>query len=522
MPAAPLFTTLKNRGVVGAAIELRDIVKRFPGVVANDGVNLKVEERTIHALIGENGAGKSTVMKILYGAQLPDEGTVDVFGERVHFKSPRDAIKLGIGMVFQHFMLAENLTVWENVVLGSEPGSGPLLDRAQAVATLRSLAERNGLDVDPEAYVSDLGVGERQRVEILKVLYRGARIIILDEPTAVLVPQEVEELFESLRELVAAGATIVFISHKLDEVLAIADEITVLRAGHTVGTANPAYVSSRDLAEMMVGSELPAATERGTAMSEQVALEVNALTIAAHHGSARARLNNVSLTVHQGEIVGIAGVEGNGQSELLEALVGTLTPTSGSITLEGRPMAELSTRERRAVGLAYIAEDRQRDALLLSSPLWENVMLGYQATDAFSNGVWVDRAAARRRTLEIIEQYDVRTPGPDTTAVALSGGNQQKLIVGREMTSNPLVLVAAHPTRGIDVGAQADIWDNLRHARDNGLAVLLVSADLDELIGLADTLLVMLRGEIVAKLDPKVVTKSELGQYMTGARKDVA
>jgi simple sugar transport system ATP-binding protein len=507
---------------MGTAIELRDIVKRFPGVVANDGVNLKVEAGTIHALIGENGAGKSTVMKILYGAQPPDEGTIEVNGQQVHFKSPKDAIDLGIGMVFQHFMLAENLTVWENVVLGSEPGRGMRIDGKQAVSTLRSLSEKNGLDVDPTAYISELGVGERQRVEILKVLYRGAKIIILDEPTAVLVPQEVDELFDSLRELTASGATIIFISHKLDEVLAIADDITVLRAGRTVGTAKPAEVSAHDLAEMMVGSELPVPAPRTTPISDEVALDIEGLNVASHTPGGRPRLSNVSLTVRRGEIVGIAGVEGNGQTELLEALVGTLSPDSGSITLEGKPMADLSTRERRAEGLAYIAEDRQRDALLLGSPLWENVMLGYQASEEYSNGFWVDREAARAKTEQIIEDYDVRTPGPDTAAVALSGGNQQKLIVGREMTSNPDLLVAAHPTRGIDVGAQADIWENLRHARDSGLAVLLVSADLEELIGLSDTLLVMLRGEVVARLDPKTITKSELGQYMTGARKDAA
>ena len=507
---------------MGTAIELRDIVKRFPGVVANDGVNLKVESGTIHALIGENGAGKSTVMKILYGAQPPDEGTIEVNGQQVHFKSPKDAIHLGIGMVFQHFMLAENLTVWENVVLGSEPGTRLSLDGESAIATLRSLAEKNGLDVDPTAYISDLGVGERQRVEILKVLYRGAKIIILDEPTAVLVPQEVDELFVSLRELTASGATIVFISHKLDEVLAIADDITVLRAGKTVGTAKPASITAHDLAEMMVGSELPVPAARTTPISDDVALDVQGLSVASATPGGRPRLNDVTLSVRRGEIVGIAGVEGNGQTDLLEALVGTLNPSGGTITLEGRPMAELSTRDRRGQGLAYIPEDRQRDALLLNASLWENAILGYQATPRFENGPWIDREAARAHTEEIIRDYDVRTPGVDTAAVALSGGNQQKFIVGREMTSNPDVLVAAHPTRGIDVGAQADIWENLRQARDSGLAVLLVSADLEELIGLSDTLLVMLRGEIVARLDPKNVTKAELGQYMTGARKDAA
>jgi simple sugar transport system ATP-binding protein len=425
-------------------------------------------------------------------------------------------------MVFQHFMLAENLTVWENVVLGSEPGSRFTLDGKSAIATLTALAQKNGLDVDPTAYISDLGVGERQRVEILKVLYRGAKIIILDEPTAVLVPQEVDELFASLRELTASGATIIFISHKLDEVLAIAQDITVLRAGKTVGTAKPESITAHDLAEMMVGSELPVPAPRTTPISSDVALDVQGLNIASATPGGRPRLSDVTLSVRRGEIVGIAGVEGNGQTDLLEALVGTLVPTSGTITLEGRSMAELSTRDRRGQGLAYIPEDRQRDGLLLNAPLWENAILGYQATPRFENGPWINREAAREHTEEIIRDYDVRTPGADTRAVALSGGNQQKLIVGREMTSKPDVLVAAHPTRGIDVGAQADIWENLRHARDSGLAVLLVSADLEELIGLSDTLLVMLRGEIVARLDPKNVTKSELGQYMTGARKDAA
>jgi general nucleoside transport system ATP-binding protein len=521
------------------AIQLIDIVKRFPGVVANNGVNLAVRPGTVHALIGENGAGKSTVMKILYGAQRPDEGRVVVNGTETHFKSPKDAIDAGIGMVFQHFMLADNLTVWENVVLGAEPGGRISLDSKQARTRLRELSEQNGLDIDPDAFVSDLGVGQRQRVEILKVLYRGARIIILDEPTAVLVPAEVDELFANLRRLTSTGVTIVFISHKLDEVLAIADDITVVRTGKTVGTARPSEVTARDLAEMMVGSELPSPETRTSTVTDEVLLELDNLVLPGtisfvptektnhlikgtatqgHSTEGRLLLDHVSLRVRRGEIVGIAGVEGNGQSELLQAIIGTRRPASGRISLGGSDITSTETGERRALGLGYIPEDRQRDGLILPAPLWENAILGHQSRPPFQKGLWIDSTAARRRTTDIIEQFDVRTPGVDTIAVALSGGNQQKLIVGREMLAKPSVLVAAHPTRGIDVGAQAAIWDILRDAREQGLAVLLVSADLEELIGLSDTLLVMLRGKVVAELDPTKISKPELGEYMTGAR----
>jgi general nucleoside transport system ATP-binding protein len=520
---------------VSPAIQLVDIVKRFPGVVANDGVNLTVRRGTIHALIGENGAGKSTVMKILYGAQRPDEGHIIVNGTETHFKSPKDAIALGIGMVFQHFMLADNLTVWENVVLGAEPGKSWRMDEDAARTRIAELSKANGLGVNPEAFVGDLGVGERQRVEILKVLYRGAQIIILDEPTAVLVPQEVDELFQSLRELTAQGVTIVFISHKLDEVLAIADDITVIRAGKTVAAGvRPAEVTARDLAELMVGSELPSPETRTSTVTDVVALELDGVTLAGGDDAAkkpaqtaadvgavssgRLALDHITLKVHKGQIVGIAGVEGNGQTELLETIIGTRTPTSGRILLAGDDLSDDNTRVRRERGMAYIPEDRQRDGLILSSPLWENVMLGYQSLPPFSKGPWMDKAAGRARADAVVKNFDVRTPGIDTMALALSGGNQQKFIVGREMLSNPSVLVAAHPTRGIDVGAQAAVWDAIRDARETGLAVLLVSADLDELIGLSDTLLVMLRGRIVARLNPATVTKSELGQYMTGAK----
>jgi simple sugar transport system ATP-binding protein len=499
------------------AIELRDIVKRFPGVVANDGVDVTVRAGSIHAIIGENGSGKSTLMKTLYGAHRPDEGRVIVNGVEQHFRSPRDAIAVGIGMVFQHFQLADNFTVWENIVLGDEPGPPWNLRRGIAIRQLRDLGRRYGLEVDPNALVSDLGVGQKQRVEILKVLYRGAKIIILDEPTAVLVPHEVDELFASLRELTAAGATAIFISHKLDEVLRFADAITVIRAGKTVGEVpDPSQVTAHQLAEMMVGSELPSPETRESTVTTDVALDVAGLTVDAE-GGAPALIDNVTFTIHRGEVVGIAGIEGNGQTELVEAILGLVDGASGRIELFGDDITHASTRDRRAGGIGYIPEDRQKDGMVLPFPLWENCVLGHQSHEPFGDGVWIDRAGSVERTERIIDEFDVRTPSAFVPALTLSGGNQQKLIVGREMTTDPKVLVASHPTRGIDVGAQAAIWDVIRTARAAGLGVLLISADLEELIGLSDTLHVIYRGRLVARLDPAAVTPQTLGSYMTGA-----
>ncbi len=495
-------------------------MKRFPGVVANDGVNLRVRSGTIHAIVGENGAGKSTLMKTLYGAHQADEGTITVNGTVVNFRSPKEAIAHGIGMVFQHFMLADNLTVWENVVLGNEPGNAFNLSTKSARKRILELTQQYGLDVDPDATVGDLGVGERQRVEILKVLYRGAKILILDEPTAVLVPQEVEELFASLRELVAQGATIVFISHKLLEVLSVADAITVIRAGKTVAEVDdPSTVTARDLAELMVGSELPNPATSGSTVRDKVLLEIINLDVPdLVAGVKKLALHNVALKVRAGEIVGIAGVEGNGQPELLEALLGLRPVTRGTVTYQGNDITKMSTRDRRQAGIGYVPEDRQRDGLVLDFPLWENAALGHQRSVPFSKGSWMDPAGARSFTQRVIDQFDVRTPGTDVAAIALSGGNQQKLIIGREMLTNPKMLVAAHPTRGIDVGAQAAVWDSMRDARAKGLGILLISADLEELIGLSDRLLVLFHGEIVAELDPQKVNSAELGSYMTGAK----
>ncbi len=496
------------------AIELVGITKRFPGVIANDDVNLAVEKGEIHAVCGENGAGKSTLMKILYGMQHPDEGRIMVDDIEVKLSSPADAIELGIGMVHQHFMLADNLTVLENVILGSEPMKRGIIDFDAARTHLTEVSESFGLSVHPDDLVETLGVGERQRVEIIKVLYRGAEVLILDEPTAVLVPQEVEALFDNMRELKAAGASIIFIDHKLDEVLAIADTITVIRQGHTVATVKPGDVTAHELAELMVGSELPTPQTTDSTVTDEVALVVEGITV--FDLDDRAVVEDVSLRVRRGEIVGLAGVEGNGQTELINAIIGTESPASGALSLFGNDITQASVGQRRDDGLAYVPQDRHQEGLLLDAPLWENTALGHHKRPPFAKNIWFDRVGARERTEQVRADFDVRTPNIEVSAHALSGGNQQKLIIGKEMDSDPKLLIAAHPTRGIDVGAQAAVWQNIRDARAAGLATLLISADLDELIGLSDTVLVMLRGRIVATLDPAEITPRDLGAYMTG------
>jgi general nucleoside transport system ATP-binding protein len=493
------------------AVQLRGITKRFPGVVANHDVNITIRKGTVHALIGENGAGKSTLMKILYGVQRPDEGTITVAGREVAFHSPTDAIAHHIGMVFQHFMLADNLTVLENIVLGAEKLRG-IGDKARDA--VNEISRVYGFGLDPDELVERLGVGDRQRVEIVKVLYRGAQVIILDEPTAVLVPQEVEALFDNLRGLKNEGYTILFISHKLDEVLDIADDITVMRRGTTVGEVRPDSVTEHQLAEMMVGSELPSPETAESTVTDEVMLTLDSVTLTDDRG--RDLLHDIDLTIHRGEVLGIAGVEGNGQEELVETIMGMQTATTGSIRLRDGDMTDWGTRERREAGIGWIPADRHRHGLLLDSPLWENRILGFQTREPAVRGRWIDRSGARDDTGRIVREYDVRTPGIDTLSRALSGGNQQKLIVGREMSNDPVLLIASHPTRGVDVGAQAAIWDHIKTARRNGLAVLLISADLDELIGLSDTIRVILRGRLVGEFDPQTVTPQELGSAMTG------
>jgi simple sugar transport system ATP-binding protein len=499
---------------VSVAVELRHISKRFPGVIANKDVSLKVETGTVHALVGENGAGKSTVMKILYGMQRPDSGEILVNGKEVHFKNPNDAIDAGIGMVHQHFMLADNFTVLENIILGSEPKQGATIDFAAARKKIVEMAAQYGLEINPDVLVEELGVGQRQRVEILKVLFRGANILIFDEPTAVLVPQEVDDLFKALDGLRAQGMSVIFISHKLDEVLRVADDVTVVRQGSTVAEVKSKDVTARQLAELMVGSELPKPSTLGHTRREEITLALKSVSIPV--AGSRDLISNISFNLHAGEVVGIAGVEGNGQAELVEAIMG-LRDYTGSIEFQGSSIDALSVAHRHDLGIGLIPEDRQRQSLMMTSPLWENRILGHQRSKPVMRGFVIDKKATIESTRTIMQEFDVRAPGPDTLAAALSGGNQQKFIVGREMSKAPALLVASHPTRGVDVGAQGAIWDVLRKAREKGMAVVLISADLEELIGMSDRLLVMLRGTITAELDPAKTTPEQLGSAMTGA-----
>ncbi|NDL58557.1 ABC transporter ATP-binding protein [Phytoactinopolyspora mesophila] len=497
------------------AIELTGITKRFPGVIANRDVHLQVNRGEVHAVVGENGAGKSTLMKILYGMYRPDEGVIAVDGKPVDFHGPKDAIAAGIGMVHQHFMLADNFTVLENIVLGAEPRRGIRLDFAAARRQIIELSERYGLGLRPGRLVEELSVAARQRVEIAKVLFRGARVLILDEPTAVLVPQEVDALFSNLGQLREAGLSVIFISHKLDEVRQVADRVTVIRRGETVATVDPRATSSRELAHLMVGSELPTPETTESTVTEQVELSVRGVTIGADDGPDL--LQDISFDVRRGEIVGFAGVEGNGQSELVEAIMGLRPLDAGSIEIGSQDVTSWSSHRRRVSGVGFIPEDRHRQALLLEAPLWENRLLGWHSQAPAGGRFWINPAIARAETVKIMKEYDVRAPGPETLATALSGGNQQKFVIGREMSTDLRVLVAAHPTRGIDVGAQAAVWDRLREARAAGLATVLLSADLEELLGLSDTLYVLFSGRIVAKLDPAAVTPEILGAHMTGA-----
>ena len=500
---------------MSVAVELRHITKRFPGVIANKDVSLKVESGTVHALVGENGAGKSTVMKILYGMQSPDSGEILVNGQAVDFKNPNEAIAAGIGMVHQHFMLADNFTVLENIILGSEPKHGVTIDFKSARAKVIEMADQYGLEINPDLLVEELGVGARQRVEILKVLFRGARILIFDEPTAVLVPQEVDDLFKALEGLRAQGMAIIFISHKLDEVLRVADEVTVVRQGATVAQVKSKDVTSRDLAELMVGSELPQPNTQGHTKREEIVLNLSDVSVPTATGS-RDLISHISFDLHAGEVVGIAGVEGNGQAELIEAIMG-LREYTGQIFFRGKSIDHMSVADHHDLGIGLIPEDRQRQALMMNSPLWENRILGHQRGKPVMRGFIVDKKATIASTQTIMEEFDVRAPGPQTLAAALSGGNQQKFIVGREMSKAPALLLASHPTRGVDVGAQAAIWDVLRQAREKGMAIVLISADLEELIGMSDRLLVMLRGTITADLNPATTTPEQLGSAMTGA-----
>ena len=500
-------------------IELRNITKRFGAVLANDKVTIKVAPGTIHAIVGENGAGKSTAMRIAYGFYTSDGGEILINGEPREIRNPHDAIALGIGMVHQHFMLLEPMTVAENIVLGSEPGSAVSLDLKKAAAEIRKVSTEFGLSVDPNATIESLSVGQQQRVELLKVLYRHAQLLILDEPTAVLTPQEVEEFFVILRNMREQGKTIVIITHKLSEVLAISDDVTVMRDGKVVGEVKTSETNAADLARMMVGREVLLRVEKPDANAGASVLAVQDLTIGTREGTKK--LDHVSFDVRSGEIVGIAGVEGNGQTELIEALAGLIPGShiSGTISFAGQNIANLDARKRKELGIAHVPEDRHRRGLLLDSSLSENTILGvhYRRPAVTGPGnVILDHKAILSRTEQVIRDFDVRPPNPVLHARALSGGNQQKLIIGREFELPPKLLLVSQPTRGVDIGAIEFIHRKIVALRDSGCAVLLVSAELEEVTALSDRLLVIHSGQIVGEVDPKVTSNEEIGLMMTG------
>jgi general nucleoside transport system ATP-binding protein len=502
------------------ALEVRNITKRFPGVLANDQVNFSLRKGEIHALLGENGAGKTTLMNIIYGLYSPDEGEFlidDGAGNlrQVEIRNPHDAIRAGIGMVHQHFMLVPVFNVTENIILGDEVTSGPSLDLRRAREEIRKLSQDYGLEVDPDAIIEELPVGIQQRVEILKALYRQARILVLDEPTAVLTPQEVEDLFHIMRRLTEQGVSIIFITHKLKEVLAIADSITVMRRGRVVGSTTPSETTESGLAEMMVGREVLLSVEKGPAHPGEVVLDVQNLDVRDERGVHV--LRDVSFQVCAGEILGIAGVQGNGQTELAEALAGLRAFSQGVVKLCGQVVPPLNPRALVELGMAHIPEDRHKHGLVLAYSIADNEVLNTYYREPFANGLQRNGNAILKNARHLIAQFDIRAPGPSVTAGTLSGGNQQKVIVARELSRPVRLLLANQPTRGLDVGSIEYIHSQIVAVRDKGAAVLLVSAELDEIMSLSDRIVVMYHGQIVATMDAKDATREGLGLLMAGS-----
>ena len=506
-------------------LEARRVTKTFPGVVANADVDFALRRGEIHCLLGENGAGKSTLMNVVYGLYQPDGGELLVHGQPVAFASSADAIAAGIGMVHQHFQLVPVLTVAENVVLGAEPRRGVRLDLGRAREQVAELSQRYGLAVDPDARVEDLSVGAQQRVELIKALYRDAEILILDEPTAVLTPGEVREFFDVVRSLVAGGKSIVFITHKLKEVLAVADTVTVLRGGRVVGSVDPRTATEASLAEMMVGRKVTFEVDKGPAQPGEVVLSVRGLQVADDRGVVT--VQGLDLDVRAGEIVGVAGVEGNGQRELVEAITGMRPPLDGRVEIAGTDTTDSSPREIEELGVAHIPEDRGKHGVVAPFPITDNLVLNRYQKAPFSRRWIVDRKALRRHAVELCKAFDVRAPSVDAPVGTLSGGNQQKVVVARELSGDVRLLVVAQPTRGLDVGSIEFIHRQIVALRDSGAAVLLVSAELDEILSLADRIGVIYRGQLVAVVDRAEATRERLGLLMAGAtpergREDVA
>ncbi len=504
-------------------LEAKEIVKQFPGVLANDHVNFDLRHGEVHALLGENGAGKTTLMNILYGLYQPDSGEIQIGGKPLNIGSPKDAITHGIGMVHQHFMLVPVFTVTENIMLGAETehrarqSNLPLvkLDRKEVAQKVTELSHRYGLEVDANAVVGDLPVGVQQRVEIVKALYRNANILILDEPTAVLTPQEADDLFRIMRQLTERGVSIIFITHKLKEVLAVANRITVMRAGKVVGMARPDEVNEHQLAAMMVGREVILTVDKSPARPQGEVLQVKSLHVQDQRGLEAVR--GVSFSVRAGEILGVAGVQGNGQTELVEALTGLRPTTSGMVEMSGKDLTHATPRAFTETGLAHIPEDRQRHGLVLSYTVADNMVLCDYYRPPFGIHGMLQQQALDENARKLIDEYDVRTPSPYVAAGKLSGGNQQKVIVARELSRPVKLVIANQPTRGLDVGSIEYIHKEIVNMRDRGVAVLLVSAELDEIMALSDRIAVMYRGEIVTTVDAQKVTREQLGLWMAGA-----
>lgn len=501
-------------------IEMLNIRKEFPGIVANDNITLQVKQGEIHALLGENGAGKSTLMNVLFGLYQPEKGEIKVRGESVKITDPNVANRLGIGMVHQHFMLVDKFTVTENIILGSEPRKKGTVDIKKAEKEVERLSELYGLRVDPKAKIRDISVGMQQRVEILKTLYRGAEILIFDEPTAVLTPQEIKELIEIMRALIREGKSIILITHKLKEIMQVCDRCTVIRKGEGIGTVNVPDTNPNELASLMVGREVTFSTEKQPAQPKEVTLAIQDLNVKdARHVD---MVKGLNLKVNAGEIVGLAGVDGNGQSELIEAITGLRKADSGEVVLNGKSITNLTPRKVTEAGISHIPQDRHRFGLVLDFPIGENMVLQTYHHEPFSKKGVLRYKEIYNKAKALIEEYDVRTPSVYTKARALSGGNQQKAIIGREVDRSPDLIIAAQPTRGLDVGAIEFIHKKLIEERDKGRAVLLLSFELDEIMNLSDRIAVMFGGSIVAEVKPEDTTEQELGLLMAGSKQQKA